>query len=349
MFDVEKKKKTKRLLIMRFSAMGDVAMTVPVVHALATQHPELRITMATRSRFVPLFEWMPANVQVMGIDFEDTDGIAGLFRLYKKLREKGFDAVADLHDVLRTKYLRTCFRLSGTKVAVIDKGRTAKKHLLGNGQHAEPLKPMTERYTDVFRSLGLPTTLPAHSSIVPSGTSLASNRAIVGRKQEGDKWVGVAPFAAHVQKIYPLDNMQNVVNALADRGCKVFLFGAGKMETDTLKAWERQGVVSICGKLGGLHNEMLLMSQLDLMLSMDSANMHIASIFDIPVLSIWGATHPKAGFAGYGQSADNIVQLDLPCRPCSIYGQRPCRYGDLHCMNITPATIISKAAALLNL
>lgn len=349
MFGSQHDKTIKRLLVMRFSAMGDAAMTVPVLYALATQHPELRITMLTRTRFVPMFEWLPSNVQVRGIDFSEQDGIIGLTKIYNKLKEENFDAVADLHDVLRSKYIRTCFAMAGTKVARVNKGRKEKKELIGNGQTHAALKPMTERYAEVFRSLGFSIDLNQHLKIDLRSEDFAPMRNLIGRKQTGEKWVGVAPFAAHIQKVYPLDKMQQVVNALAKEGCKVLLFGAGKKEGDILKTWEQeyQGkkgcVMSVCGKMGGLKNEMLLMSQLDLMLSMDSANMHIASIFGIRVLSIWGATHPKAGFSGYGQSPDTEMQIDLPCRPCSIYGKKPCKYGDLHCMNIPSETIVSKA------
>ncbi len=92
---------------------------------------------------------------------------------------------------------------------------------------------------------------------------------------------------------------------------------------------------------------MLLMSQLDLMISMDSANMHIASIFGIRVLSIWGATHPKAGFSGYGQTPDSEMQVNIPCRPCSIYGKKPCKFGDMRCMEIAPDMIVQKATNMI--
>ena len=357
MFSSLHNKTIKRLLVMRFSAMGDAAMTVPVLYALATQHPELRITMLTRTRFVPMFEWLPANVLVRGIDFAEQDGIIGLTKIYNRLKKGNFDAVADLHDVLRSKYIRTCFAMAGTKVATVDKGRKEKKELIGEGQTHTALKPMTERYAEVFRALGFSIDLTKPVKIDLRNEDFLPIRNGVGRKQDGEKWVGVAPFAAHAQKIYPLDKMQQVVNALADKGYKVLLFGAGKKEGDILKTWENaqlstvncqlSTIQSVCGKLGGLKNEMLLMSQLDLMISMDSANMHIASIFGIPTLSIWGATHPKAGFSGYGQKAENELQIDLPCRPCSIYGKKPCKWGDLRCMNIPPETVVEKAIRLL--
>ena len=344
----DNKKSIKRLLVMRFSAMGDVAMTVPVIHALATQNPELRITMLTRSRFTSMFEWMPANVQVKGIDFDKGDGLMGLTKIYRNLKSGNYDAVADLHDVLRTKFLRTCFNMNGTQVAVVDKRRKDRKALIGNGLTHEPLKPMPERYADVFRSLGLSVDLLQRMKINLRGENFTPVRNVTGQKNKEEKWIGIAPFAAHPQKIYPLGKMQQVAQKLAERGYKVFLFGAGKAEKETLAAWESENITSICGKLGSLHNEMLLMSQLDLMISMDSANMHIASIMSTPVLSIWGATHPKAGFYGYGQSAKNAMQLDMQCRPCSIYGNKPCIYGDLRCMNFTPEAIICKVEEILN-
>jgi ADP-heptose:LPS heptosyltransferase len=358
MFGLKKNVSVKRLLVMRFSAMGDVAMTVPVLYALASQNPQLRITMLTRTRFVPIFDWLPANVQVKGIEFKENDGIAGLTKIYKNLRKEHYDAVADLHDVLRSKYLRTCFALSGVRVAVVKKGRKEKKELIGHGQTHQALQPMTDRYASVFRQLGLQIDLSRSMQLDLRDESFSSICKLAGSKGEGERWVGVAPFAAHAQKVYPLCRMRNVVNQLADSGCKVFLFGAGPKEAEVMASWEKdyvpatsdvaQGaVISTCGRLDGLRSEMLLMSRLRLMISMDSANMHIASIFGIPVLSIWGATHPKAGFSGFGQKPESEMQLDLPCRPCSIYGKTPCQYGDLRCMNIDEKAVVEKAISML--
>ena len=338
---------------MRFSAMGDAAMTVPVLYALATQHPELRITMLTRTRFVALFEWLPANVQVKGVDFSEQDGIIGLTRIYNELKEGHFDAVADLHNVLRSKYLRTCFLMAGTKVAVVDKGRKEKKELIGQGREHDALRPMTERYADVFRSLGLPIDLSQPMRLDLRKENFSSVRSLAGGKSPHDKWIGVAPFAAHEPKIYPLERMHRVVDLLAERGYKILLFGAGKKEAEILKTWEKNDgekghILSVCGKLEGLKQELMLMSLLDLMISMDSANMHMAAMLGKQVLSIWGATHPKAGFSGYGQTRDSEMQLaDLPCRPCSIYGKKNCAWGDLRCMNIAPETVVEKVLNMI--
>ncbi|MBP5712127.1 MAG: glycosyl transferase family 1, partial [Prevotella sp.] len=101
--------------------------------------------------------------------------------------------------------------------------------------------------------------------------------------------------------------------------------------------------------LNNLEKELILMSHLDLMISMDSANMHLASLVNTPVVSVWGATHPYAGFLGWNQSPENIVQMDLPCRPCSVYGRKQCLRGDIACMgSITPQSIVDKVEAILS-
>ena len=98
-----------------------------------------------------------------------------------------------------------------------------------------------------------------------------------------------------------------------------------------------------------MYQELIIMSHLDVMLSMDSANMHLASLTATPVVSVWGATHPYAGFMGFRQKEENAVQIDLECRPCSIFGQKPCQRGDYACMNnIPPERITERIISIIN-
>ena len=325
-----------KLLVMRLSSIGDVAMTVPIIDSMARQYPDLNITVLTAQRCKTFFDWMPDNVSVKGINVNDYKGVKGLAKLYNELKPLNFDAVADLHDVLRTIYLTWRFRLSGVKVKVIHKGRGSKHALIGHGNTGRQLQPTVERYLDVFRKLGLNIIPDFISAFDKSTTDYQAIDSIVGKKAVGERWVGIAPFAAHEGKIFPLDRMSLVAKILAERGCRVFLFGAGDKENETLSKWEGKGVMNTVGKMGGLHNEILLMSELDCMVSMDSANMHLASLVDVPVVSVWGATHPKAGFLGWRQKPSSIVQLDLRCRPCSIYGKKECKFGDYRCLSYMP-------------
>lgn len=337
-------------MAIRFSAMGDVAMTVPVIDSLARRCPDLHVTVLTVSRLVPFFSWMPANVEVKGVKLNDYKGISGLERLFSELKAEKYDAVADLHDVLRTKYLKWRFRMSGVPVKVIDKGRASKKALLGHGRTCDALKSSFSRYADVFSALGFVSEPDFVCAFDKSSEDMSAVWNAVGTKKSGDKWVGIAPFAAHEGKVYPLDRMRTLAGCIAMAGCQVFLFGAGKKESALLKTWETKNVRSVCGLMGGLKEEILLMSQLDCMVAMDSANMHMASLVAVPVVSVWGATHPKAGFLGWNQSSENVVQLDLECRPCSVYGNKPCRYGDYRCMrNISNDQIMSRVFGILEI
>lgn len=324
-------------------------MTVPVVTELAQQYPEWHITLLTRRSFLPLFDFAPSNVEVLGINLKEYGGLLGLGRLYALLKKRKFDVVADFHDVLRSKFLRTMFKWSGIRVAVIDKGRAEKKALLGHGRDAEPLKPVMERYRDVLRALDFDVRPTFTRLFQPHEVDFAEVEQRVGKKAEGERWVGIAPLAAHPGKVYSTDSLQLVANRLADEGIRVFAFGAGASERNVLSLWEKENVTSVCGKMGGLHNELLLMSQLDCMVAMDSSNMHMASLCGTPVVSIWGATHPKMGFAPFGQPADLALQDDtLPCRPCSVYGNQPCKLKDYRCLRgITPTRIFDKVMEVL--
>ena len=273
-------------------------------------------------------------------------GLAGLWLLYKELSALGIDAVADLHDVLRTKILRRLFRMAGKTVSIIDKGRAEKKRLTSR-RHKElrPLKPMAERYADVFAALSLPYT-PRFTSLYPDGKGDAGLFShITPPKETGKLWIGIAPFAKHEGKIYPVEEMERIVDLLSrHERLHLFLFGADN-EAALLAKWQERypRVISLASQRHGFKVELSLMSYLDVMLSMDSANMHLAALAGVPVVSVWGATHPYAGFLGYTASPAHIIQADMACRPCSVFGDKPCYRGDYACLRqITPDSIAQK-------
>lgn len=342
----------EHLLVVRLSAMGDVAMTVPVIADLASSNPNIKITVLSRDFLRPMFDKLPDNVRFMAFDAKGKHkGFSGLNLLYKELKAEGFTAFADLHDVLRTKYLRLRFTLAGVKVAHIDKGRNDKKALVKH-KIFRRLKPTIQRYREVFEKLGLK--ISDHFVSIFGGGKASIDHLIeplrlpvTGHNEE--RWIGVAPFAAHKGKAYPVEKMQRCVELLAAKPYyRIFCFGAGETETSILNSWCGENVHCVAGKLL-LKQELELMSNLDVMVSMDSANMHLASLVKIPVVSVWGATHPFAGFMGWGQSENYAVQRDMACRPCSIYGNRPCsRSAEFECLDIDPSLIVAKIESIIN-
>ena len=302
-------------------------MLVPIVKQLALAYPNWQITMLSRQQTAPLFKDMPENVHFVEADLKGKHkGVQGLNLLLHDMHYQQFDAIADMHNVLRSKWLCWRMRLMGKRVATLHKGRW-QKWLLTHTASNKPLLPTTQRYMRVLQQLGFSFSL-AYSS--PS--------------QPLRRGYGIAPFAAHKGKIYPLDKMEVVVRELAKTGESIYLFGAGKKEKEILDAWgdKYENVYSLVGKYS-MDEEIAFMRTLRLMLTMDSANMHLASIAGTRVLSVWGATHPNAGFLGYGQHEYDCIQRnDLLCRPCSIYGNKKCKFGDYRCLDMSPEIIIKR-------
>ena len=305
----------KKILAYRFSAFGDVAMIVPVLKEFLAQNPDTEIVFVSRKNFADLFDGVE-RLTFRGVNLDDYKGFFGLRKLALELKKEFQpDFVADLHNVLRTKILSFFFK----KTATLDKGRTEKKLLTRKENKVKkPLKPTTERYADVFRKLGFTLKL---SHQLPKNSQQKSG-------------IGFAPFAQHAGKMLPIEKSLDLVKMLS-KNHPIYLFGGGKKEVEILSKWEQEveNVTSLAGKLS-LKEELQKISELELMISMDSANMHLASLVGTRVVSVWGATHYFAGFLGYGQSEKDIVEItDLACRPCSVFGNKPCFRGDYACLN----------------
>jgi ADP-heptose:LPS heptosyltransferase len=330
---------------MRLSAMGDVAMTVSILRAFVLQFPDIKITVISSPFFQPFFDEIP-NVTFFAFDKKDKHkGFLGLFRLYLDLRKRNIDAFADLHNVLRSKVIRVLFALSGKKAAFTDKGRAEKKEVTrAENKIFRQLPTVFERHKKVFQRLGF--SLDLSNPTFPEKQELPSEiTSIVGEKTQ--KWIGIAPFAQHDSKVYPLDLMAQVIDELAkNSNYKILLFGGGKKEIETLKLLSkgRENVISVAGKLQFMQ-EIQLISNLDVMLSMDSGNGHIAAMLGIKTITLWGATHPFLGFSAFNQPMENALVSDrnlYPKLPTSIYGNKKVEGYENAMRTILPEQVIEK-------
>ena len=317
--------KIKHIAVMRLSAMGDVAMTVPVLRAFVNQYPEVKITVVSRPFFKPFFDGIP-NLSFFAFDEKERHkGFLGLIKLFQDLRALNIDAFADLHNVLRSKIVRILFAVSGKKTASVDKGRAEKKALTRfENKIFKPLTTMFERHVKVFEQLGFPINLA--NPIFPKKAILDSDILnIIGTSHQN--LIGIAPFAQYESKVYPLDLIQEVINTLSlDSNNTILLFGGGKKEIETLNSLSsgKQNVINMAGKIK-FTQELQLISNLDVMLSMDSGNAHIAAMLGVKVITLWGATHPYAGFLPFNQPLENALVSDrnlYPKLPTSVYGNK---------------------------
>lgn len=341
------KNKILHILVIRLSAMGDVAMTVPVLLAFARAYPEIKITVVTKAFFTPIFSDLP-NVAIHIADVKNRHkGILGLWRLFKELSTLRIDAVADLHNVLRSSIVKQFFSFKGVTVKQIDKGRREKKLLVSSKKnHFKPLKTTHERYADVFRALGFRLQLSA-DNVLPS------------RKQHIDYkkdkvQIGIAPFAAFVGKQYPLRQMEEVIRRLDGANeYEILLFGGGVKEINILDAIAQK--FKSCRVIAGrfpFSEELAIISNLHLMVAMDSGNAHLAAMYGIPTITLWGVTHPYAGFYPFGQDAENSLLSNrdkYPLIPTSIYGNKFPK-GYENCMEtISPSNVVEKIFNVVHL
>ncbi len=332
--------------------MGDVVLVVPVLQAVLEQNSGVRLTILTRKAFIPLFQGVEAEFVIPDL-YGRHKGALGLFRLYKELKVKAkWDVIIDLHNVLRSKILRTYFKFNNVPCFALDKGRKEKKQLVAKKNKAlVQLKHSCERSADVWRKAGFSIDLSKIQINRDQFVLSEETDRSIGEKE--DKWIGIAPFAQHAQKMYPIEMMTELIRQLDTKGYRIFIFGGGKTEKKMAEELStgQSYVINLIGRFA-LSDELALLSKMDLMLSMDSSNMHMAALTGTKVISIWGATHPYAGFTAFGQSdEEQLIQIptkELSCRPCSVFGNKPCHRGDFACMNnIQPDAVIDRIESFL--
>lgn len=340
LYGQKSKKLPRHLIVYRTSAMGDVAMLAHALRALKRAYPDLQVTVATRPLFRAFFTDL--DVGFLDVDVKGAHhSLCGIWRLAAQARRLGADAVADVHGVLRSVTFRTALRLHGIPFAAIGKGRDEKGEFIRRGgRGVKPAKHTVVRYCDVFRKLGFvfddpkPAVRREHPS--PMGEKTGT-------------WIGFAPFSAQQGKTYPEPLARETVRLLAGRYDRVFIHSGGGAEAEFAQEMERlhPNVTALFGRVK-MAGEIDLIANLDCVVSMDSLVMHLASLVATPVVSVWGATHPGLGFFGYGCDPRGIVQADMECRPCSVFGNKPCRYGDYRCLHaVTPAMIVERVEEIV--
>lgn len=332
----------KHVLVIRLSALGDVAIMAPLVKAYAEANRDILFTVAGPPLLEPLFEG-EENVHYLGLKKRQS-----FVKIYRALNAVGADTVVDLHRVNRVGFAIIMLRLRHLfnpqfRIFALHKGKVTRWLYLHHWWRHNR-KPQYERYDDVFRHAGLKCVNALMRKCVSADATITN--AIT--QSHDNAIIGVAPFSQHEGKIWPWENSERLALELVGRGYKVLLFGSNEEapQLESLAA-RHDNISSVAGKQT-FREELEIIKGLRLMVSMDSANMHFASVLGVPVVSIWGATHPGFGFYPQGQDPDNALCANLECQPCSAFGQKPCRYGDYRCLRaITPEMVVKKIETLI--
>jgi ADP-heptose:LPS heptosyltransferase len=277
----------------------------------------------------------------------------GIYNLFRDLKSSAsFDQVIDLHSVLRTWILNALFRLSGTPVSKLNKGRHEKKKLI-KGSIFNNLKSTFERYLESFNPINPEFKFPSVPVFnISSDYKKEADLFIKKTNSKNSLRIGLAPFTLHRLKTWPIDYTRELLKMIEEKTkAIVFLFGGGPDETSILSkiALDYKRCYNMAGELS-LGAEIALMQDMAFMITMDSSNMHLSALAGVKTITIWGATHPYAGFEAYQQEKERNFQIskhDLSCRPCTVFGKGNCKRNDFACMQwLTPQLVFEKLKSL---
>jgi heptosyltransferase-2 len=330
----------KRILVIRFSSLGDVILTTALFPNLKAYYPDSEVTVLTKSAYAPIFNGNPSVDRVLPFNAE-----AETFSdLARQVREQNFDMIIDLHGNLRSWFLRF---VAGPPLSItVDKATLSRWALLFFKISTNELKKsVRERILEVLTRLAIPIIntetqlFPSHLNEVISKFDLPQNQSLIG----------IAPGAKHATKRWPVERFAEAANRLgAFPNTTVILLGdesdrpVGEQVAAKLVVNHR----NLIGKTS-LPELTAVVSRLSFLLTNDSGILHMAEALKIPLVSIFGPTVRAFGFAPYRSSSRVVEVSQLKCRPCTLHGDEVCPLKHHNCMKDVDVSAVMLAASSL--
>ena len=317
----------QKILCIRFSSIGDILLTTPIVRVLKAQFPNAEIHVATKANFAHLWDGNPYVSQVHGFE-------GNLLNFASELRKEGFDQIFDLHKNLRSTIL--CLLL-GRIPKQINKFTAARKAFVKTKVNHLPGHLVDRNLSSlglIPDGKGLDYFIPQNAQINPADFGIKST------------YVLFAIGAAHQTKVLTYPKMIELIDSIPHSVVLVGDDWDAKLGYRLATLFPEK-VVNLCAKTN-IAQSASLIQQAAMVITHDSSMMHIASALRHPKLyTIWGSTHPGLGFTPYQMAFTAVENTNLPCRPCSTQGSNVCPLGHFSCMNsIDLSDLISAAQAL---
>ena len=332
------------ILVVRFSAIGDILLSTPLLRTLRAAHPGARITVLTKTQFAPLLSHNPHVSEVLGI--EPGEGIRAVAGRISGIR---YTHMLDLHGSLRSRLLR---RLVPGPWTTYRKRRVARAALiLAKRDLYGDAPPMPERYFEAADPLGLgPDGGPPDFFLSEAADARARARlAGLGLAQDGRPLVAMATGAAHATKRWPDEAWTALARRVAATGADVALLG-GPGDVEAAQAIAERAGVSVASMAGilGLQETGAVIRRAEVLVSGDTGLMHMATGVGTPVVALFGPTVRQFGFFPYNAEHSAVVELELACRPCSAQGGRACPLGHHRCLRaIAPQQVFERLCEAL--
>ncbi|MFA5498951.1 MAG: glycosyltransferase family 9 protein [Candidatus Cloacimonadia bacterium] len=313
-----------RILIMRFSSIGDIVLTEPVSRLLKEEYPDSTIDFLTKPQFESVAKYFYGVDNIItGEDISD---------LHKKLKDKSYDIVIDLHGKLRSMILK---RLLKSKKVLTYKKHHILRRLLTKGIVNKQMPYTAEQYTKPLAKLNieLSTKDIIPSLNIPVNYTNPYVEELKKMSLEKRKTIAVFPGALHKTKQYPVEQLAEAINTLSVNENYAFYLLGSKAEvelTESLQSLLRVKATNWCGRLS-MEELIPVIGRFSLVISNDSGPMHIAAALKVKQVAIFGSTHPVLGFSPLNSNAI-VVQREMACRPCTLHGEAKCPKKHFNCM-----------------
>lgn len=316
------KKVVNKILLIRFSSIGDLVLTTPVIRALSQQLPGVEIHFLTKKRFISILESNPYLAKIHSFD-------ESLQEVIPVLKHEKFDLIIDLHKNLRSNLVK---RKLGVKSLSFDKLNFEKWLRVSLKINRLPEKHIVDRYFDALKSLKIRNDLLGLDYF--EGEKNRDIKKLLPA-QFRDKYVVFALAGTYFTKKIPFEKWQEMARISP---LPILLLG-GPSEKELaeilLKESLEQPIFSACGDFS-LNQSAAFIRDAELVITGDTGLMHIAAAFQKKTVSLWGNTIPEFGMSPYiPQKVENVIILEnknLRCRPCSKLGYNNCPKGHFDCM-----------------
>ena len=330
------------VLVVRFSAIGDILLTTPLLRAIRTRHPGARISVLTKQSYVPLLSHNPHVSEVLAVAPED-----GLPAIAERIRAVRYSHLLDLHGSLRSRALR---RLAPGDWKSYDKrGLERGLLILTKWDRYRADVPVAERYFEAAKELEVEPDGGPPDFFISEEADCRAGERLVALDLGGERpIVAIAPGAAHATKRWPIEHWVELIGRITLTGADVAILGGPDDTHATGIIVDAAGpnVASLAGQLG-LQETGAVIRRSEVLISGDTGVMHMATGVGTPVVALFGPTARQFGFFPY-RSPSRVVELALPCRPCSAHGSRRCPLGHHHCLRqITPDLVYPALAEAL--
>lgn len=319
-----------KILIVRFSSIGDIVLTTPVITALKEADPSYIVHYLTKKSFSSILDNNPHIDRLFLMDKH-------IDEVVEKLKEEEYDLIIDLHNNLRTRSLKSKLRRPSRSFRKLN---IAKWLLVNFKVNKLPKVHIVDRYLDTVRDLIK--NQPNRGEFVISENNRVDTSSLIDVKP-GD-YISISVGAKFATKQIPTLKLKEILD---DIGIPIVLLGGpddyekGEEVVQTVKG----DVKNFCGKLN-LQQSASVVAQSKVLLTSDTGLMHIAACFEVPIVSVWGNTVPELGMYPYRPDAKDSYSIHevkkLNCRPCSKIGFSSCPKKHFNCMLQQDAAAIRK-------